>query len=120
MTHKLNSILALAVVGAIAAGVAYGGETEGPWRRMFLIHGYGSHDHNLNFQGGRNAVVVVSGDGDSDLDLEVYDQNNNLVCSDDDNSDLAVCRWTPKYSADYRLRVENIGQTANRYLLRTN
>lgn len=120
MAHQLNRILALAAVGAIAAGLAYGGGLDGPMRGEHVIPGKGTHYQTVRFQGGEDAIVIVSGDGDSDLDLFIHDGNNNIVCSDDDTSDLAMCRWTPNYSASYRLRIKNIGPTANRYWLRTN
>lgn len=120
MKQQLRCLLALAAAGAVAAGLAYGGGVDGPMRGERVIAGNGTHEHNVRFQGGQQAIVIVSGDGDSDLDLRVYDGNNNVVCNDDDGTDLALCGWTPTYSSNYRLRIRNIGQTANRYWLRTN
>lgn len=120
MARQLKRVLALAAAGAIAAGLAYGGGVDGPMRGERVIPGNGTHEHQVRFQGGQQAIVIVSGDGDSDLDLRVYDGNNNVVCEDADDTDLALCGWRPTYSANYRLRIRNIGHTANRYWLRTN
>ena len=73
----------------------------------------------VRFRGGEPARIVVSGDGDSDLDLYVYDENDNLVCSDDDSSDDMICGWTPSWTGTYTVRVKNRGM-ANRYTLVTN
>ena len=120
MKQQLICVLVLAVASAVTAGLVYGGGVDGPMRSTRIIPGNGTHVHQAIFQGGRQAIVVVSGDGDSDLDLHVYDGNNNVVCEDDDLTDLAMCSWTPNYSSNYRLRIRNVGETANRYWLRTN
>jgi hypothetical protein len=120
MKHHMRVVLATTAACAIAAGLAFAGGLDGPMRSTRVIPGNGTHVHQALFQGGQQAIVIVSGDGDSDLDLRVYDGNNNVVCEDDDDTDLAMCSWTPYYSANYRLRIRNIGETANRYWLRTN
>jgi hypothetical protein len=73
----------------------------------------------VRFEGGEPARIVVSGDGDSDLDLYVYDENDNLVCSDNDSSDDMICSWTPRWTGTFKVRVRNMGM-ANRYTLVTN
>ena len=70
--------------------------------------------YRVAFRGGEPAAVLVSGDGDSDLDLYIYDQNGNLICKDDDRTDDMICRWNPRWTGDFIIKIRNLG-VANRY-----
>lgn len=76
--------------------------------------------YNISFRGGELAIVTVIGDGDTDLDLYVYDNNGNLIDSDNDYTDDCVCTWTPRWTGNFRIKIVNRGNVYNRYILRTN
>lgn len=92
------------------------GATGGPGRKTTVVASRGLDSYRVTFRGGEPAVVVASGDGDSDLDLYIYDENGNLICKDDDNSDDVVCSWTPRWTGTFTLRVKNRG-IANQYTI---
>lgn len=95
------------------------GRVEGPARSRSVVNTRASDTYRVNFRGGERAVVLVSGDGDSDLDLFVYDQNGNLICKDDDETDDMVCSWTPRWTGQFRVEIKNLG-IANEYVIATN
>ena len=92
------------------------GATGGPGRRTTVVARGTTDVYRVTFRGGEPAMVLVSGDGDSDLDLFVLDENGNQVCRDDDASDDMVCRWTPRWTGQFTIRVKNLGM-ANRYTI---
>jgi hypothetical protein len=95
------------------------GRDGGPARARSIVNTRSTDVYRLNFRGGERAVVLVSGDGDSDLDLFVFDENNNLVCKDDDETDDMVCAWTPRWTGQFRVEIRNLG-VANEYVIATN
>ena len=66
---------------------------------------------------GVEITVLVIGDGDTDLDLYVYDENGNQVTKDIEFGDNCVVSWTPKRSGYYKVKVKNLGNISNRYLI---
>lgn len=90
------------------------GATGGPGRKTTVVSRNTTDVYRVRFRGGEPAVVLVSGDGDSDLDLFVLDENGNQVCKDDDATDDMLCRWTPKWTGLFTIRVKNLGM-ANQY-----
>lgn len=76
----------------------------------------GSYDlYTMAFQGNELAEVGVLGDGDTDLDLYIYDESGNRVCSDADSTDTMYCRWTPKRTGDFTIKIKNLGDVYNQY-----
>ena len=67
----------------------------------------------VTFRGDELAMVVVVGDGDMDLDLYIYDNNGNLIESDTDYSDDCVCTWTPRWTGNFRIKINNRGSMYN-------
>ena len=72
------------------------------------------------YEGGKLAEFSLIGDGDSDLDVVVYDKDNNIVAKDVDpsaaeggGSDICVCRWMPKETAEFRILIINNDPVAN-------
>lgn len=104
----------LALADDVAAGSR--GAVKGPGRLNTVVRSNVTDVYKVSFRGGETAAVAVSGDGDSDLDLYVYDQNGNLICKDDDYSDDMICRWAPKWSGPFTIRVRNRG-VANAYTI---
>ena len=95
------------------------GATGGPGRKTTVVRSNGTDVYRVTFRGNERAAVVASGDGDSDLDLYVHDENGNLICKDDDNTDDVVCQWTPRYTGTFTIRVVNRG-VANQYTIAHN
>lgn len=61
------------------------------------------------FYGGEQAVITLQGHHPSDIDLWVYDEFGNLVCSSTGYSSYESCSWTPRWTGDFTVRVENEG-----------
>ncbi|MCW2314353.1 hypothetical protein [Rhodoferax antarcticus] len=92
------------------------GATGGPGRKTTVVSRGTADVYRVRFNGNEPAMVLASGDGDSDLDLYVLDENGNTVCKDEDTTDTLLCRWTPKWSGVFTIRVKNLGM-ANQYTL---
>lgn len=72
-------------------------------------------------KGNELAEVLVYGDGDNDLDLFVFDENQNVVASDDDYTDKCYVSFTPSKTARYAIVVKNWGESVySNYILMTN
>ena len=95
------------------------GAVSGPGRAVTVVRSGGADSFRVTFRGGEPAIVAISGDGDSDLDLEVYDENGGLICRANGATDDEVCRWTPRWTGQFRIRVVNLG-VANRYVIAHN
>jgi hypothetical protein len=90
------------------------GANAGPRRWGEVVSSRATDVYRVAFRGGEPAAVAVSGDGDSDLDLFVYDENDNLICKDEGRTDDMICRWNPKWTGDFIIKIRNLG-VANRY-----
>lgn len=76
---------------------------------------------NVIFEGKKPAIVLVIGDGDGDLDLWVYDENTKgLIGKDTDSTSLCRVAWTPRYEGPFIIKVTNVGNIAERYLVLAN
>lgn len=96
------------------------GRSGGPAQRRDRVSARSTDIYNVTFQGGRPAIIRVSGDGDTDLDLYVYDENGNLIVSDTDTTDECLVMWTPRWTGRFRIKVSNMGRIYNNYILLTN
>ena len=106
-------------VAALAAKVEVEkarGAVAGARTWVETVGGGRTDQYTITFRGGEAAVFAVSGDGDTRLDLYVYDQNGNLIDSDVGHGDDKVCRWAPRWTGPFVIRVVNRGSVANRYL----
>lgn len=95
------------------------GVVGGPKSGRTVVKGGFTDQFVMKFEGGEPAAIQISGDGDSTLDLYVYDENGNRVCAAVGRGDDAICRWNPKWSGPFTVRVVNRGM-ANEYSIRTN
>lgn len=111
--NRINQLVNGAKAGAKGA-------RGGSKRHVDIVRSHATDVYELTFRGGETAEVFVSGDGDSDLDLFVYDENGGLICLDDDQTDDCYCRWTPRWTGSFSVKIKNLGGIANRYLLLTN
>ena len=76
--------------------------------------------YTIECQAGQVAECAIVGDGDTDLDLYVYDENGNLITSDTDYTDRCYCRWTPRWTGNFRLKIINRGNVYNQYTIAVN
>ncbi len=74
----------------------------------------------VTFEGGKLAEFVLFGDGDTDLDVVIKDPAGNVVVKDVDppaaeggGSDICVCRWMPKETAEFTIYIVNEGDIVN-------
>ena len=73
-----------------------------------------------SFKKGQLAEITIQGDGKSDLDLYVYDEDGNLVTSDNGKYDECYVSWTPKQTLAYKIVIKNGGTTDNECMLVSN
>lgn len=106
----------IAEVSALKTRGAVGGANE----HVDRVRAGQTDVYEIRFRGDRKAEVGVSGDGDTDLDLYVYDENGNLICSDEDSSDAMYCSWTPSWTGSFTIKIKNLGDVYNEYVLMTN
>ena len=96
------------------------GREDGPARAVSRLQAGASDIYTVSFNGEEPAMAAITGDGFTDLDLFVEDQNGNRICSSTSAVDDEICRWTPKWTGNFRIRVRNIGTVPNEYRLWTN
>lgn len=96
------------------------GRMEGPFRGNTVVKGGQTDVIAVTLVGGEQALIAISGDGDSDLDLYVMDENGNQVCRSVSNGDDEYCRFTPKWSGKFNVRIKNNGKVDNKYQLMFN
>ena len=73
--------------------------------------------YRAEFRGHEVAEIAVIGDGDTDLDLYVYDENNHLIVSDTDFGDDCYVSFTPKWTGTFRIKIKNLGNVYNEYVI---
>ncbi len=96
------------------------GDVDGPGCGTTRVNSNSTDRYSITFQGGRSAVVGISGDGDTDLDLSVFDENGNSICTSSGYSDDEACDWNPRSTGAFRIEVKNLGNVYNEYLFCTN
>lgn len=104
----------------LVSGMKSRGHARGPQISRTKVRARRTDVYRMKFKGRKTAAIVVNGDHDTDLDLFVYDNNGNRVCSDTDSTDTMICRWRPRWTGTYTVKIKNYGKVYNRYTLRTN
>jgi hypothetical protein len=107
------------VIDEVARTVAKGRQ-DGPARIASRIQPGVTDLYSVSFNGNEPAMVALTGDGYSDLDLFVEDDKGNRVCASNSAVDDEICRWTPRWTGTFRIRVRNIGTLPNEYRLWSN
>ena len=74
--------------------------------------------YTYRFYADEEVLIWVKGDGDTDLDLYVYDENGNLIDSDTDEIDICFCKFTPRWTGKFTIKVKNLGDVFNEYRIR--
>lgn len=85
-----------------------------------MVYSNGEQVFFCDFYAHQVAMVALVGDGDSDLDLVIYDQNMNVVTSDEGYDFDCLCTWTPAWTGRFYMKVVNRGNVYNRFTLATN
>jgi hypothetical protein len=85
-----------------------------------IIGGRAADRADLAFRGETPAVVYVKSADQANLDLYVYDEFNNLICSDEDSGDEAQCRWRPRWTGTFLVDVRNENDQEVAYVLTSN
>ena len=85
-----------------------------------LVRSLSADRADLTFRGETAAVVYVHSTEDVDLDLYVYDEYNNLICSDESTGQEAQCRWRPRWTGSFLVDVRNKHDREVEYVLAAN
>jgi hypothetical protein len=93
---------------------------DGPARFATRIGDGVSDLYTMNFRANEPVMVAITGEGVSDLDLSVEDEAGNRVCASTGAGDDEICRWTPRWTGNFRVRVRNLGAVYNEYRLWSN
>ncbi|MPZ45476.1 MAG: hypothetical protein GEV05_19205 [Betaproteobacteria bacterium] len=93
---------------------------DGPARFATRIGDGVTNVHTVSFRANEPVMVAITGEGVSDLDLFVEDDAGNRICASDGGGDDEICRWTPRRTGNFRIRVRNLGAVYNEYRLWSN
>lgn len=62
-------------------------------------------EYSITLRGGEEAYILLGWDGDTEFELYIYDENGELVASSTDRESDYLCKITPKWTANYRIRL---------------
>jgi hypothetical protein len=93
---------------------------DGPARFATRIGDGMTQIFTLSFRANEPVMVAITGEGHSDLDLFVEDEAGNRICASDGGGDDEICRWTPRRTGNFRIRVRNLGAAHNEYRMWSN
>jgi hypothetical protein len=93
---------------------------DGPSRHAQRVAAGATDVYTMQFKANEPVMVALTGEGATDLDLLVEDESGNRICASDGAGDDEICRWMPLRNGAFRIRVRNIGSTANEYRLWSN
>lgn len=106
------------IIDEVAKGVKK--REDGPARMVSRIGDGVTDVFTITFNANEPVMVAITGEGVSDLDLSVEDQAGNRICSATGPGDDEICRWTPRWTGPFRIRVRNLGTVYNEYRLWSN
>jgi hypothetical protein len=93
---------------------------DGPARFATRIGDGVSDVYTMSFRANEPVMVAITGEGVSDLDLFVEDEAGSRICASTGAGDDEICRWTPRWTGNFRIRVRNLGTVYNEYRLWSN
>lgn len=79
-----------------------------------------AHDYDtwsLSLKSHNEYTIYVFGDDDTDIDTWLYDENDNLIDKDVDETSCCILTVTPKWSGDFELKIKNYGDVYNAYTI---
>ena len=120
-TIRFVSALALVAVAVVApARNAFAGDVDGAQFALRRVAPESSNFYDLVLKGGEATWVYVVGNGNTDLDCTLLNADGYKVASDTDSTDSCLLEVTPRWASTYRLRVQNLGDAFNVYVVSTN
>jgi hypothetical protein len=117
--RKFFQAFIFAAIFVVSFG-ALAGNIEGPLTRRNVVGSHATHSYWLAFNNKSEAIIIVEGDGSTDLDCYVFNSSGDVVESDTDKTDGCVLMWFPSRTEKYKLKIKNLGNIPNAYLLTTN
>lgn len=112
-----NEELLALIEDSMARAVTMKGRRKGAFVHYDRVYEHDTDVYREVYNAKEFAELCLVGDGDTDLDLFIYDEDGNLVCSDTGWSDRAYCSWTPRWTGQFEIVVENHGRVYNEYRL---
>jgi hypothetical protein len=121
VTRTTLTALAIALgLGALAAtpSTATAGPPDGPLFLERSVPANHTYTLTLTLRGNEWTTVNLSGDGDTCLELRVYDRFDNLIASDTLGfGDDRLVRFRPGFTGQYKIKVKNIGNVYNKFVM---
>ena len=111
---------ASALIDKVSALAQTRGAVDGPKKHVDTVLGNQTDVFTVRFTGGEVAKVAVVGEGNTDLDLYIFDENDNLIVKDDDNTSRCYVEWTPRWTGAFKIKIKNRGSASSNYGLLTN
>ncbi|PLY07103.1 MAG: hypothetical protein C0622_00230 [Desulfuromonas sp.] len=116
-----DDVQLLAMIDAEKQAQGTKGDITGPNEHRDRVNPRATDVYEITFRGDELAEVAVLGDGDNDLDLFIYDENGNLIESDEDATDQCYVSWYPAWTGTFKIKIKNLGRSVySNYVLLTN
>jgi hypothetical protein len=96
------------------------GRKEGPVEHEDTVSARTTDVYKVTMKAREIAKVVIISDEKNDIDLYIYDENDNMIIADNDDTSHCYVEWTPKWEGEFTIKVRNNGSTPSRYILLTN
>jgi hypothetical protein len=117
-----NSVLR-GIIDDVAAAAGKG-NIKGPQYANSVVRSGTTDNYTLTMKGAELAEVLVRGDGDTVLHFSVLDEFGNVICDGDDSNGpgntILHCRWKPRWTGPFKVRIRNTGRADNAYRIETN
>ena len=95
------------------------GRVGGPARHVDSVKPGSTDVYEIRFRGSERAMIGAKSRNGEDIDIVVLDENHNEICRDYDNDGVPVCRWTPKWTGQFYIKIKNRTNGTVRYELVT-
>lgn len=113
-TRTKSFLASLAVLTSMFFSInSNAGPVGGSQRGTDRVWAYDSEFYTVNIRGGEATQVAIIGDHDTDLDLFIYDEDGNLVASDEDGTDTCYAAVTARFGTKIIIEVRNLGRVYN-------
>lgn len=109
---------ALILLATLIPSIALADPTMGPATHRDVVSPGEVDQHYIYLNGRETTRFVVQGDGDGDIDCFIFDDNDRLVARDSDQFDNCLIDVTPRYTAQFSIKVVNNGRIASAYFMR--
>jgi len=100
--------------------VQWAGPVHGPFTVVRRISKEGTDLLRFHYEAGKGpARITIRGDGDTNLDLFVFGPKKQEVARATGPTDREQVTWEPKATGYYTIKVQNLGEIWNQYVLTT-